>query len=106
MNTLQPTDSSRRLVLDGALTIYTAADTKLLLANALRGAVDLHLDLSAIEEVDCAEVDCAGLQLLLATCKEASRQHVSLSLEGASPAMTEILQLSGLRDLLSIEGAC
>ncbi|SEI23559.1 STAS domain-containing protein [Pseudomonas asplenii] len=101
MNTLQPTDSSRRLVLDGALTIYTAADTKLLLANALRGAVDLHLDLSAIEEVDCA-----GLQLLLATCKEASRQHVSLSLEGASPAMTEILQLSGLRDLLSIEGAC
>lgn len=99
MSTLESLDGSRRLALDSALTIYTAADTKLLLANALQGAVALHLDLSAIEEVDCA-----GLQLLLAACQEARRQHVNLSLEGASPAMTEILQLSGLRDLLPIGG--
>ncbi|QXI31168.1 STAS domain-containing protein [Pseudomonas vanderleydeniana] len=99
MNTLKATDCSRHLVLDSALTIYTAADTKLLLANALRGAVDLHLDLSAIDEVDCA-----GLQLLLAACNEAGRQHVTLCLEGVSPVMTEILQLSGMRDLLPIEG--
>ncbi|CAM3197010.1 sulfate transporter/antisigma-factor antagonist STAS [Ectopseudomonas mendocina] len=95
MNTLESANGSRHLALDSVLTIYTAADTKLLLANALHGAVDLRLDLSAIEEVDCA-----GLQLLLAACQEARRQHVSLHLEGASPAMTEILQLSGLHDLL------
>ena len=49
MSTLESPDGSRRLALDSALTIYTAADTKLLLANALQGAVALHLDLSAIE---------------------------------------------------------
>ena len=38
MSTLESLDGSRLLALDSALTIYTAADTKLLLANALQGA--------------------------------------------------------------------
>ncbi|MDP9529211.1 STAS domain-containing protein [Pseudomonas protegens] len=95
MNNLNPNDGIRRLILDNALTIYTAADTKLVLSNVLNGAQELRLNLSAVEEVDCA-----GLQLLLAVCQEAQRQHISLHLEEASLAITELLQLSGLRGLL------
>lgn len=89
-------DEIRRLQLDGALSIYTAADTKPRLSVALQGAIALEIDLSGIEEFDCA-----GLQLLLATREQARRQAIDLRLHGANAVVRELLTLSGLTDLLT-----
>lgn len=93
-------DQSRQLMLDSALTIYTAADTRLQLLAALHGALEVHLDLSAVEEIDCA-----GLQLLLATSSEARRHQIALHLEGVTPPVSALLQQLGISVLLPLEGA-
>lgn len=89
-------DEIRRLQLDGALSIYTAADTKPRLSAALQGAIALEIDLSGIEEFDCA-----GLQLLLATREQARRQAIDLRLHGDNAVVRELLTLSGLTNLLT-----
>ncbi|WP_457978514.1 STAS domain-containing protein [Ectopseudomonas composti] len=86
----------RRLALEGALSIYTAADTKPRLSVALQGAIALEINLSGI-----GEFDCAGLQLLLATREQARRQDIELRLLGANAVVRELLTLSGLTDLLT-----
>lgn len=93
-------DDTRHLVLDGALSIYTAADIKPELCAALQGAIALQIDLSQVEEFDCA-----GLQLLLATQEQARRLDIPLHFTGASTPITELLQLSGLSDLLQPQEA-
>ncbi|MDH2435419.1 STAS domain-containing protein [Pokkaliibacter sp. MBI-7] len=99
MSDITPQDGRRELILDSALTIYTAADTKLQLVGALQGALELHLNLSQIEEFDCA-----GLQLLLAVSQEAQRQNISFSLEGATAAVTDVVQMMGLKEQLPFGG--
>lgn len=94
-------DDTRHLALDGALSIYTAADTKSQLTTALQGAIALQIDLSQVEEFDCA-----GLQLLLATQAHAQRMDISLRFIGASAPIVELLHLSGLAGQLPIEEAC
>lgn len=96
MHATTTADEIRRLALEGALSIYTAADTKPLLSAALQGAIALEIDLSGIEEFDCA-----GLQLLLATREQARRQAIDLRLQGANAVVRELLTLSGLTDLLT-----
>ncbi|MFP6848409.1 MAG: STAS domain-containing protein [Pseudomonas sp.] len=93
-------DDTRQLILEGALSIYTAADTKPQLSAALQGAIALQIDLSQIEEFDCA-----GLQLLLATQEQAQRMDIPLQFIGASTPITELLQLSGLSDRLQPQEA-
>ena len=84
-------DEIRRLALEGALSIYTAADTKPRLSVALQGAIALEIDLSGIDEFDCA-----GLQLLVLTKQEAERQGCQLRLSHHSPAVIDAFELSGL----------
>lgn len=95
MHATTTVDKARQLQLDGALSIYTAADTKPRLSAALQGAIALEIDLSGIEEFDCA-----GLQLLLATREQARRQDIDLRLLGANAVVRELLALSGLGDAL------
>ncbi len=95
MHATTTVDETRQLQLDGALSIYTAADTKPRLSAALQGAIALEIDLSDIEEFDCA-----GLQLLLATREQARRQDIDLRLLGANAVVRELLALSGLGDAL------
>ena len=78
-------DDTRHLALDGALSIYTAADTKPQLNTALQGAIALQIDLSQAH---------------------AQRMDISLRFIGASAPIVELLHLSGLAGQLSIEEAC
>lgn len=98
MHATSPATDTRQLVLDGALSIYTAADTKPRLSSALQGAIALEIDLSGVEEFDCA-----GLQLLLATREQARRMDIDLHFRGVSPAIAELLRLSGLGTTLLAE---
>ena len=52
--------NAARLTLSGEMTIYNAAQLKATLAEAMRGATEIEVDLSGI-----ADIDTAGLQLML-----------------------------------------
>jgi anti-anti-sigma regulatory factor len=53
-------DDVNRIALDGELTIYRAADLKVLVLDALRKTRVLEIDLSGV-----TELDTAGLQVLM-----------------------------------------
>ena len=48
-------DDVKRITLDGELTIYRAADLKVLVLDALRKARVLEIDLSGVTELDTAD---------------------------------------------------
>lgn len=85
-----------RLACVGPLTIYEAPARKREFLEALDTADILEIDLSAVEEMDSA-----GLQLLLLAVREANRSRRTLTLAGASPAATEVLDRYGLRDIVA-----
>ena len=82
---------TRRLSLEGELTIYTAADLKGRLLEALAVASPLEIDLSQVREIDSA-----GLQLLMLAKREAAASGTPLSLSGHSHAVLECLDLCNL----------
>lgn len=55
-----PHGQTARLTLAGELTIYSVAETKAGLADAMRSADDIEVDLAGL-----TEIDTAGLQLML-----------------------------------------
>lgn len=77
--------------LEGPLTIYTAADSKAALLPLIQPERGLELDLSMVDEIDCA-----GLQLLVLAGREAKRLGGQLVLTNHSPAVIAALELSGL----------
>ncbi len=80
------------LMLDGELTIRTAAQVHEQLQQAL--AEGHHaLDLSRIEAIDSA-----GVQLLLAARRSLVNGGMGLHIQGASQPVQELLTLYGLRD--------
>ncbi len=79
------------LRLEGELTIYSAAETKLRLMEALGRSASLDVDLSAV-----TEVDTAGLQLLILAKQEAARLGKTLRYLSHSPAVLEILDFCNL----------
>lgn len=52
--------TAARVTLSGEMTIYNAAQIKATLAETMRGAAEIEVDLSGI-----ADIDTAGLQLML-----------------------------------------
>jgi len=82
--------------IDGELTIYRAAELAAAMKTALAGVAEggaLVLELSEV-----VEMDCAGVQLLLAARRSAAESGRSLHLAGRSAAVDEvlaILQLTG-----------
>ncbi len=82
---------ARVLRLEPELTIYSAAQVKQALVDALVARDPLTLDLA-----DVCEVDSAGVQLLLAALRHAVSQGGSLQLAGHSAAVQEAFALLGL----------
>jgi len=79
-------------VIDGEMTIYCATELRAALQAALAaGGGDFALDLSAV-----TEIDCAGVQLLLAAAKSAAAAQRTLRLARVAPIVAETLQFLGL----------
>jgi len=81
------TDGAAHLMLDGAMTIYNAAEIKTQLLGALNAAPILELDLSHV-----SEMDTAGFQLLVMIKRESLRLNRSLRIIGHSPAVQEVIE--------------
>ncbi|WP_312375513.1 STAS domain-containing protein [Stutzerimonas nitrititolerans] len=77
--------------LEGALTIYTAAERKTELLQLIQPGMVVEFDLAQVDEIDCA-----GLQLLALAKREAERLGGQLHLTSHSPTVIAALDLSGL----------
>lgn len=80
-----------QLTIEGELTIFTAAEQKINLLNFLNSGDTLEINLSQV-----AELDTAGLQLLILIKREAAQQRKKLSFTMHSKAVLEILELANL----------
>ena len=85
------TFTSQRFAVVDDMTIYNALAQKAQLLDALSQTQALELNLSAV-----AEMDTAGLQLLLLVKREAVEMGKSLTIIGHSPAVQEVLDLCNL----------
>lgn len=85
-----------RIAIKGEFNIYTAAEMKDTLLAALLTNEEIVLDLSEVEEFDAA-----GLQLLIMAKQGAKALGRVLKITGHTPAVLDILNLSGLTDFLS-----
>lgn len=79
------------LVIEGELSIYTAAELKPQLYSIVQQHAELELDLSAV-----SEIDSAGLQLLIAAKREAADSGRILRLCQHSPAVLEVFDLCNM----------
>lgn len=73
------------------LTIYHAIEHKKKLLDALDRAERLELDLSQV-----AEIDTAGLQLLILAKREAARLNKGLNITAHSPSVRQTLDFFNL----------
>jgi anti-sigma B factor antagonist len=80
-----------RLDIKGELNIFTAAELRLQLLEALATGTEIEVDLAQV-----SEIDSAGLQLMLAAKREAAGRNVALHFTGHSPAVCEALELCKL----------
>lgn len=83
--------SNNRLVIVEDMTIYNALDQKNQLVAALDAADGLELDLSQV-----AEIDSAGLQLLILAKREAARLDKQMSIVAHSPVVRQTLDFCNL----------
>lgn len=92
------TDISRPsgpIVIDGELNIYTASEWRDRLSSETAGRPEIALDLSAVEEIDAA-----GLQLLIATRRQAANDGCDFRIAAVSPAVRLVLEFSRLPGLM------
>ncbi|MBI5924692.1 MAG: STAS domain-containing protein [Aquabacterium sp.] len=76
---------------EGELTVYAVHDLKARLLAALSDGSPLQIDLSEV-----SEIDGAGIQLLLATQREARQNGTSISLNSMAPQVAHALALMDL----------
>ncbi|MDG0024790.1 STAS domain-containing protein [Trinickia sp. Y13] len=79
-----------------ALTIYHAAELKEAMLDALERGPCVRFDLSAVPEIDCA-----GVQLLVATRRSAADRGQTCAFVGASDPVQATLALLGAPQLLT-----
>jgi anti-sigma B factor antagonist len=77
--------------ISGELTIYTAANEKLLLQEFLETDDDLELNLSQV-----SEMDSAGLQVLILMKQEAVRRNKKLQYTMHSKVVLEVLEMCNM----------
>ena len=82
----KPFASARRLSIEQDLTIYNADALKEQLLESLGATQVLELDLSRV-----AEIDTAGVQLLILAKRESLRQGRTLCIVAHSPAVRETI---------------
>jgi len=80
-----------KLSVEKEMTIYTAAEMKTKLVDALAHGAEIEMDLSQVPEIDTA-----GLQLLIAAKRECMAHGGDLKLTGHSPAVLEVLDMCGM----------
>lgn len=80
-----------RLHAAGEMTIYSAAELKPALLEALGQSDEIEIDLSGV-----SELDTSGVQLLMLVKREAVAAGKGLTLSGHSPAVLEVFELLGL----------
>jgi anti-anti-sigma factor len=80
-----------RLEIKGELNIFTAAELRLQLLEAIATSTELDVDLAHV-----SEIDSAGLQLMLAAKREASGRNQTVHFTGHSPAVCDALELCKL----------
>jgi anti-anti-sigma factor len=90
------TNNSTLVQLLGALTIYEAAATAQELLLHAQQATTLCVDLSGI-----TDIDCAGLQLLIAL----QRENAFVVFTAPSRNVSDVLRVTGLDRQLSIDAA-
>lgn len=83
------------LEIQGEMTIYTAAEQKSQLLNALAANDALEINLAQV-----SELDTAGTQLLLLAKQEAKRQQKTLRLINPSNAVLDLVEMANLSSLL------
>ncbi|MBK7417094.1 MAG: STAS domain-containing protein [Dechloromonas sp.] len=83
--------ANNRLTILEDLTIYNAMEQKQQLLDALGQAEHLELDLSQV-----AEIDTAGLQLLILAKREAARLNKDLDIVAHSPNVRQTLDFCNL----------
>jgi anti-sigma B factor antagonist len=81
----------QKLRVENDMTIYTASEMKTKLVDALAQGAEIEMDLSHV-----AEMDTAGLQLLIAGKRECMAHGGNLKLTGHSPAVLEVLDMCGM----------
>jgi ABC-type transporter Mla MlaB component len=74
------------IVIDGALTIYEAIESKKALIDALNSTLELEIDLSKV-----TEIDTAGMQLLVLLKREAQIANKPMRLAAHSQASVDML---------------
>jgi ABC-type transporter Mla MlaB component len=95
------------LSLPAEVTIYTIGELQPLWLNSLREAARpeagtaLADDLFRVEAANVAEVDAAGVQLLMSLSHALARQHRQLQLVQPSAALASACQALGLPTLLA-----
>jgi anti-sigma B factor antagonist len=95
--TLNVKGKSKILKLQGDFTIYAAADSKSELLAAVRDNPALHMDMTAVEEIDTS-----GVQLLLLMQREAKKTGHQLEITAASDAVKEVIHLFDLQAVLQL----
>jgi anti-anti-sigma factor len=96
--TAQKKTQNRKRTVNGDLTIYTATDWTTDLLQRLNDCDSLTVDLSKV-----AEMDSAGLQLLLLLKREAGQQDCKLVLAHPSETVLEVLDLLNMREPFGID---
>jgi anti-anti-sigma regulatory factor len=84
--TLETSAGRCKAVVQGNMTIYEAAAGKTTLLGALADAAELEIDMSSV-----AEMDTAGLQLLILVKRESLKARKPLRLTGHSEASLDVL---------------
>jgi anti-sigma B factor antagonist len=92
---ITPSSDGAQIRIDGELTIYTAAESKELLMEALSAYAAFDINLEAVEEIDTS-----GLQLLLLMQREAKTLNKPCVLNGLSPAALDVINLLNLAELM------
>jgi anti-sigma B factor antagonist len=84
-----------RIVIEDDMTIYHATALKATLLGSIQRHQLIELDLSRV-----AEIDTAGLQLLLLARREAQRCDTTLRMLAHSPAVHELIDFFDIAGLL------
>lgn len=83
----------QRLAIEGEFTIFTVAEIRTKLLDALNGGEQVEVDLSGV-----TEMDTAGLQIILSARLEASKHRKQLSFAGSSRAVADVMTIYGLAE--------
>jgi len=90
-----------RVALSGEFTIYTAAEIKAALVQAMASADKVDVDLSGV-----TEVDTAGIQLMLIAKRNSDKKVVFTNHPPSVLRMVDLANLGeALGDLLVVDGA-